>query len=62
MVVNYGVRPIGSLAAGVLASGMGIRSTLWIATVGGPLRVLWLLGSPLRRLHGPPAEREGEDA
>ena len=50
MVVNYGVRPIGTFAAGVLGSTIGIRPTLWIATVGGVAGVLFLLPSPLRRM------------
>ena len=50
MLVNYGVRPLGALAAGALASAIGIRETLWIATAGGVLAVLWLLPSPLPRL------------
>ena len=30
MVVNYGVRPIGSLAGGLLGAWIGLRTTLWI--------------------------------
>jgi MFS family permease len=50
MVVNYGVRPIGSLAGGALGAWLGLRPTLWIATVGAILGVLWLLPSPVMRL------------
>jgi len=46
-IVNYGVRPLGSLAAGLAASVFGIHATLWVATVGGALSALWLLPSPL---------------
>jgi MFS family permease len=49
-IVNYGVRPLGSLSAGVAASAFGIHATLWVATVGGALSALWLLPSPLPRL------------
>lgn len=45
--VNYGVRPLGALVAGALGTWIGLRETLWIATAGGILGVLWLLPSPL---------------
>jgi MFS family permease len=48
MVVNYGVRPLGALVGGALGTWLG--PTLWIATVGAILGVLWLLPSPLVRL------------
>ena len=35
MVVNYGVRPLGALAAGALATAVGTRETLLIAAAGG---------------------------
>jgi len=54
MVVNYGVRPIGAFLGGVLGSEIGLRPTLWIATIGGVLGVLWLLPSPIARLHDLP--------
>jgi MFS family permease len=50
MVVNYGVRPLGSLVAGALGSWIGLRPTLWIATVGAVAGVLFLLPSPILRL------------
>jgi MFS family permease len=63
MVVNYGVRPLGSLLAGALATAVGTRETLWIAAAGGCLAVLWLVRSPLIRLRALPqaegAEPEG---
>lgn len=49
-VLNYGVRPLGSLAGGFLGGAIGLRPTLWIATVGAILGFLWLLPSPLPRL------------
>jgi MFS family permease len=49
-VVNYGVRPLGSLVGGALGSTIGLRPTLWIATVGAVAGFLWLLPSPLPRL------------
>jgi MFS family permease len=49
-VVNYGVRPVGSLAGGLLGGAIGLRPTLWIATVGAVAGFLWLLPSPIPRL------------
>jgi MFS family permease len=45
--VNYGIRPLGALAGGVLATGIGLRPTLLIAAAGGALSLLWLLRSPI---------------
>src|SRR5262245_31521496 len=50
-VVNYGVRPIGSLLAGILGETIGLRPTLWIASIGATLAVFWLLPSPIPALH-----------
>jgi len=51
--VNYGTRPLGSLAGGALGTLLGLRPTLWIATVGGLTGFLWLLPSPLPRFRMP---------
>lgn len=48
--INYGVRPLGALAGGVLGSLIGIRPTLLIAAVGGALGCLWLLASPVAKV------------
>jgi MFS family permease len=62
MVVNYGVRPLGALAAGALATSVGTRETLWIAAAGASFAVLWLVRSPLPRLRSlPPAEEAQPD-
>ncbi len=50
MLVNYGVRPIGALVGGALGSTIGLRPTLWIATVGAIAGFLWLLPSPIMQL------------
>jgi MFS family permease len=50
MVVNYGVRPIGALLGGALGTWIGLRPTLWIASVGALAGVLWLLPSPIPAL------------
>jgi MFS family permease len=58
IVVNYGVRPVGALAGGALGSWIGLRPTLWLATVGALAGVLWLLPSPLVRLRELPQVEE----
>jgi MFS family permease len=58
MVVNYGVRPLGTLTAGALGSWLGLRPTMWIATVGALAGLLWLLPSPILRLHDLPEQAE----
>lgn len=45
--VNYGIRPLGALAGGALATAFGLRATLVTVAVGGVLSVLWLLPSPI---------------
>ena len=39
MVVNNGVRPVGSLIGGFLGTAIGLRPTLWIAVVGAIARL-----------------------
>lgn len=72
--VNYGIRPIGALSGGLIATHLGLRPTLLIAAVGGSLSVLWFLASPiprirtldmiddLRRHDDPPAESDSHAA
>jgi len=50
MLVNYGVRPLGTFTAGILGTAIGVRPTLWIATIGALAGVLWLIPSPLPKL------------
>ena len=45
--VNFGTRPVGALAAGVLATQIGLRPTLWLAAGGAALGFLWVLASPV---------------
>ncbi|MFB7338746.1 MFS transporter [Streptomyces hydrogenans] len=59
--LNHGFRPLGALAGGVLGTAIGLRPTLWIATVGAVFAVLWLLPSPLPRMRELPT-RERESA
>jgi MFS family permease len=55
-VVNYGVRPIGTTLAGVLGSTVGVRTTLWIGTLGALLGLAFLIPSPIRTLRDVPEE------
>lgn len=55
MVVN-GSRPIGALAAGLLATLVGVRPALFIAVAGGVASVLFLLPSPIPRMRELPTE------
>ncbi|MEU1491341.1 MFS transporter [Streptomyces sp. NPDC005776] len=48
--INYGIRPVGAVVGGVLATFVGLRPTLLVAAVGGALSVLWLLPSPIPRI------------
>ena len=56
LVVNYGVRPVGTLLGGVLGTAIGLRPTLWIATIGALAGLLLLLPSPIRTLRDVPEE------
>ena len=56
--VNYGVRPLGALVGGGLGTAIGLRPTLWIATLGALAGVLWLLPSPIPRLRDLPEPEE----
>lgn len=48
--INYGIRPVGAIVGGLLATLIGLRSTLLIAATGGALSLLWLLPSPIPRI------------
>jgi MFS family permease len=56
LVVNYGVRPVGTVLGGVLGTVIGVRPALWIATVGALAGLFWLLPSPIRTLRDVPEE------
>jgi len=58
MVVNYGVRPLGALVGGALGTWIGLRPTLWVASLGAIAGVLWLLPSPVLRLRDLPEVEE----
>jgi MFS family permease len=54
--VNYGVRPLGSLAGGAAGSALGLRPTLLVATVCATAGALWLVPSPVLALRELPEE------
>lgn len=56
LLVNYGVRPVGALAGGLLAAAIGMQTTMWIAAVGALGGVLWLIPSPMPRLRELPPQ------
>ena len=58
--INYGIRPIGALAGGALGTALGVRPTLWVATIGALAGVLWMIGSPVVA-HARPAAASSED-
>jgi hypothetical protein len=58
-VVNYGVRPLGTLAGGALGTWIELRPTLWIATAGALAGSLWLLPSPILGLRELPEPEDG---
>ncbi|HEY0280740.1 MAG TPA: MFS transporter [Solirubrobacterales bacterium] len=52
LVVNWGVRPIGALAGGLIAGVIGLEATMWITAVGGLVGILWLLPSRMGEVDG----------
>jgi MFS family permease len=45
--VNYGIRPLGAIAGGLVGEWIGIGPTMVVAAVGGSLSFLFLLRSPV---------------
>ena len=58
MVVNNGVRPVGSLIGGFLGTAIGLQTTLWIGVVGAAAGFLWLLPSPIPKMRELPELEE----
>ena len=52
-MVNYGTRPLGAVLGGVLASELGLRPAMWIATAGGVLGFFLLLPTSVPRYRMP---------
>jgi MFS family permease len=51
--INYGARPVGALAGGLLGACIGLRPTIWVAVAGGVAGALTLLRSPAPRFRMP---------
>ncbi|MFE2019100.1 MFS transporter [Streptomyces sp. NPDC059499] len=49
--LNYGLRPAGAIVGGLLATVFDLRTALLVGAVGGALSLLWLLSSPIPRIH-----------
>jgi predicted MFS family arabinose efflux permease len=56
----WGTMPFGSLAGGVLGSTIGLRSTLWVAAIGGLVSIAWLTARPVLELKEIPTTEAGE--
>lgn len=50
LLVNYGVRPLGALAGGLLGAAIGLQATMWVTAIGALAGVLWLLPSSIPKL------------
>lgn len=48
-LLNYGVRPLGALAGGLLGEAIGLRGALLVGALGALAGVGWLLGSAVPR-------------
>ena len=46
--VTQGVKALGALAGGALATALGLHAALWVAALGATTTVLWVWFSPLR--------------
>lgn len=56
--VNYGVRPIGALLGGLVGTAIGVREAILVTTLAAICGVLFLIGSPVLRLHDLPEASE----
>ena len=57
-----GIAPVGALIAGALATALGARVTLLVATLGFLATAVWVSRSPLRKLEGYGIPNEAADA
>lgn len=53
--VGWSAMLLGTLVGGLLGELIGLRATIFVGAFGTTLAALWVLLSPLRRLHGSPA-------
>jgi predicted MFS family arabinose efflux permease len=54
--VVWGTLPLGGVLGGWLGTRYGVRTALWVASVGTSLSVPWLVLSPLRKMRDLPTE------
>ncbi|MCE6997635.1 MFS transporter [Saccharothrix sp. S26] len=54
--VAWGAMPVGAVAGGALAEWVGVRTTVWVASAGMVLSVLWVVLSPLRSMRDLPVD------
>jgi MFS family permease len=60
--INYGIRPVGAIVGGLLATVIDLRATLLIAAAGGALSLLWLLPSPIHHFRSLPPNHPVDSA
>ena len=53
-----GIRPIGAVVGGFAGGLIGVRETLFIASIGALCGVLFLIGSPVLGMHEVPETAE----
>ena len=56
--VNMGIRPIGAVVGGAAGGLIGVRETLFVASLGALLGLLFLIGSPVLKMHDVPETAE----
>jgi hypothetical protein len=59
-MVNYGTMPVAAVLAGLLATAVGLRTTMWIGTAGVGAAALLLLIGPLTRSRDLPESARAE--
>lgn len=60
--INYGIRPVGAVVGGLLATLIGLTATLLIAAADGALSSLWLLPSPIPHIRSLPPNNTVDSA
>jgi MFS family permease len=56
--VNMGIRPIGAVVGGLAGGLIGVRETMFVATIGALCGMLFLIRSPVLSLHEVPETAE----
>lgn len=55
--IEWGTLPVGAVLGGVLATQIGVRTTLLVAALGSVLSMAWILPSPIRTLRIAPSPK-----